>query len=517
MENTTATIFGDFFLVDKRAYLDRNYVNVNMHEMAHMWFGNYVTAWEGSSHWLQESFATYYPKVFTKEIFGKDYYQWETRNDQNTAINASKENQFPIAHTKGGTARIYQKGSLVIDMMRYVLGNEQFRRGINRFLKDHPYDNVDTHGMLISFHKELGVNMDWFFDQWLYRGGEPDYKVSWREYVEPPAGTQYSEFTVEQTHTTGSLINYFKMPVVFKVHYTDGTTDSIKEWIENKNHIITIANPLGKQVDFVLFDPGNKILKTITFDKNPEMLFAQALRAPDMIDRYDAVAAMKNIPVDNKRVTLKTVYEQEIFHMVKNEIISQLSGDDDPASRQLILDALKDTNPKVRLASVQNIKSPSPEIISELQSLLTDSSYFIIENTLDKLISFHPEGTEFYLSQVKDEGMGKAIEIKKLEYSYLIGDTGALKQLVRYTSPSYEFRTRINAINSLQRLNYLDEELILNLFNAMLSPNRRLSGPAANVIEQYMKQRNFKTLITTKFTAQPWQEWEEKILQNTIK
>jgi hypothetical protein len=51
----------------------------------------------------------------------------------------------------------------------------------------------------------------------------------------------------------------------------------------------------------------------------------------------------------------------------------------------------------------------------------------------------------------------------------------------------------------------------------MLSPNNRLAGPAANVIQQYMKQRNFKTLITAKFTAQPWQDWEEKILQSTIK
>ncbi|MGI8892217.1 MAG: M1 family metallopeptidase [Bacteroidia bacterium] len=517
MENTTATILGDFYLVDKRAYLDRNYINVNMHEMAHMWFGNYVTAWEGSSHWIQESFATYYPKVFTKEIFGEDYYQWETRNDQNVAINAGKQNQIPVAHSKGGTASVYQKGSLVIDMLRYVLGDDQFRRGINRFLKDHPYGNVDTHGMFISFHKELGVNLDWFFEQWLYGGGEPSYKVSWREYVEPPAGTQYSEFTVEQTHATGSLINYFKMPVVLKVHYTDGTTDSIIQWIENKNHVITIENPLGKAIDYVLFDPGNKILKTISFEKTPEMLFAQALRAPDMIDPYDAVAAMKNIPSDNKRVMLKKVFDQETFHYIKTEIISQLSTDDDTTSTLLILNALQDSDSKVRLAAVQNIKLPTPELIAELQNLLTDSSYFVIENALDKLISLHPEGTAFYLAKVKDEGMGKAIEIKKLEYSYLTGDTTAIKQLIKYTGQSYEFRTRINAMNSLQRLNYLDEEVITNMFNAMLSPNNRLAGPVAKVTEQYMKQRNFKTLITAKFTAQPWQDWEEKILQNTVK
>lgn len=517
MENTTATIFGDFFLVDERAYLDRNYVNVNMHEMTHMWFGNYVTAWNATSHWIQESFATFYPKMFIKEIFGEDNYQWETKNDQNAVINAARQNHFPVTHSRGGTARVYQKGSLVIDMLRYVLGDEQFGRGINRFLEDNSYANVANHDLLIAFHKELGVNLDWFFDQWLYRGGEPSYKVTWKEIVEPPAGMQFSQFTIEQTHPTGSLINYFKMPVVFKIYYTDGTTDSVKQWIDKQHHYVTIPNPLGKKVDFALFDPGNKILKTVEFEKSPEMLYAQAQRASQMIDRYDAVAAMRNIPLTEKRVVLKNVYSNETFHMVKNEIITQLSTDADTASQLLILSALKDPDAKVRLAAVQNIKMISPQIESQLNTLLNDSSYFVIENSLDKLITFYPEKANEYLPLVKVHGMGKAIEIKKLEYSVLAGNREALMQLVKYTSQSYEFRTRINAMNALQRLNYINEELAENLFNALLSPNARLSGPATEVTAHFMKQSPAKPIIITQYSKKNWKDWEERILQNALK
>lgn len=54
--------FSDFFYQDERAFPDKNYVDINAHELTHQWFGDYITAWSGSSHWLQESFATYYAK-----------------------------------------------------------------------------------------------------------------------------------------------------------------------------------------------------------------------------------------------------------------------------------------------------------------------------------------------------------------------------------------------------------------------------------------------------------------------
>ena len=66
MENTSATIFGDFFTTDARGFKDRNYMGVNHHELTHQWFGDLITARGGSDVWLQESFATFYPKLFFK-------------------------------------------------------------------------------------------------------------------------------------------------------------------------------------------------------------------------------------------------------------------------------------------------------------------------------------------------------------------------------------------------------------------------------------------------------------------
>jgi aminopeptidase N len=77
MENTTSTIFAQDFVVDSIGFNDRNYCNVNAHELAHQWFGDLVTAQSGKHHWLQEGFATYYALLAERHIFGDDYFYHE--------------------------------------------------------------------------------------------------------------------------------------------------------------------------------------------------------------------------------------------------------------------------------------------------------------------------------------------------------------------------------------------------------------------------------------------------------
>ena len=73
MENTTSTIFSQDFVVDSIGFNDKNYINVNAHELAHQWFGDLITAQSSKHHWLQEGFATYYALLAEKEIFGDDF------------------------------------------------------------------------------------------------------------------------------------------------------------------------------------------------------------------------------------------------------------------------------------------------------------------------------------------------------------------------------------------------------------------------------------------------------------
>src|SRR5690606_21995695 len=177
MENTTATIFGDFFNCDERQFFDRNYMGVNCHELTHQWFGDYITHRSRADIWLHESYATYFPKLFFKGLYGMEEYQWMEYNEMKRALGAGKVDDNPIRNTGGGSARYYPKGSTVIAMLRRVLGDEEFKVALNHYMTTHAYANVETNDLYQAIQDKLGLSPQWFFDQWLYKGGEPHYKV----------------------------------------------------------------------------------------------------------------------------------------------------------------------------------------------------------------------------------------------------------------------------------------------------------------------------------------------------
>ncbi len=267
METTTSTVFGDYLMVDARGFKGRNYVNVNAHELAHQWFGNYISHLKGKDVWITESFATYWAKKFEQHIFGEDYYQDVRNKEILDALDASTHDNFAVGHSSGGRNRWYPKGSLVLDMLRTVLGDSSFKAGIRLYLESHPYQLAETNDFLTAIRKASGQSLEWFFDEWIYRGGEPSYEVKC-EPVTSGNGNKETRISVDQVHKTDDLIGLFKMPVDFEVHYTDGATALKNQWITAKHEEVRIPNPSGKAIDFILFDPGRKLLKKLVFTRS---------------------------------------------------------------------------------------------------------------------------------------------------------------------------------------------------------------------------------------------------------
>lgn len=511
MENTSATLFGDFFEVDSRSYNDRNYVAVNAHELAHQWFGDYVTARATSGTWLQESFATHYNIQAEGECFGKDHFDWARRFAQTAAVNTADKK--PIAHSETPTSNVYQKGSQVLQMLRYVVGNEGYRKSIKRYLGDHKYANVDSDDLLNAFQDELGTPLDWFWEQWVYKGGEPAYNVTFTDETEN--GKRFTEFVVAQTHTVNDLIGLFKMPIVFEVHYTDGSVDSKTEWIEKESQVVKVPNTKGKTIDFVLFDPNSQVMKSVTFNKSFEMLKVQSLKAPNMLDRYDAVFAMKSLPLDQKRDALVEAYQKNTYHAVRSEIVSQLIEDKDPKGIQLIKQAIHDKDVQVRKSVITNAWHLEESLLADYETLLLDSSYATITMALEKLSFQYPQNTQKYLDKTKDiEGTrGRDVKVKWLEINAaMTNERIYLDQLVKFCSNSYEFITRGNAMASLRRLNYFDNEALGNCLNAVVSSNGRLAGPAAETIKYFYAQPKFKKMIIDGVAMRPMKDWEKEIV-----
>lgn len=500
MENTTATIFGDFFVTDKRGWLDRSYVNVNIHELTHQWFGDYITARSSKHAWLQESFATFYPHLMLRSTAGEDAYQWSRRAMHRSALSAGERDRLPIVHPSSGPARIYQKGASVIDMMRYTFGERDVRRVFSHFLKRHAYSNVETSDLYHSFQDTLGITPDWFFDQWLYRGGEPHFKVTtWG--AERRGSEGVTVVNVEQVQPVDDLTGYFRMPVVLEAHYANGRRDSVTAWIDGQRTTVLIPNSQGKQPAFILFDPGSYILKRVDFDKTWDERVAQLKAAPSMIDRFDALESMRRDTVhEGERLNLlNTVMSSEAHPAMRAEAVLQAGQMRTLKRQEILARGLRDGAVEVRLAALAGMAGIPSELKVEVENLLADSSYSVVTNALTALSASFPRERASYLQRTATErGANERIRIAWLESA--LSEPGGLsgeleRELVDLGSVAWEFRTRVNAFEAWRRLNILNATSVRNAMDALVNPNERLADPAKAYLDAMRVQTKFRPEI----------------------
>lgn len=168
MENTTATIFSDTYVIDSTAFVDKNYVNVNAHELAHQWFGNLVTEKDGNHHWLHEGFATYYAYLTEQKIFGDDHFYWKLYD---TALQlkefSDKGEGEALMNPKASSLTFYEKGAWALVMLRELVGEEKFNAGIKNYLKKYRYKNVTITYFLNEMEKASGMDLATFKLDWL--------------------------------------------------------------------------------------------------------------------------------------------------------------------------------------------------------------------------------------------------------------------------------------------------------------------------------------------------------------
>lgn len=510
MENTTATIFGDFFNVDERGFADRNYIGVNCHELTHQWFGDLITARGPGDTWLQESYATYYAKMFYETIEGPDKVKWIQRQEVNSALKASETDQIPVRHSSAGTARVYQKGSTVIQMLRYVLGDDAFKRVIKHYLATHLYKNVETNDLYQAIQDVTGLSPDWFFDQWLYRGGEPHYKV---HYTSIPNEVQV---TVEQIHTINELVKVFKMPVQFAVYFKDGSVTRRKFWIEKQTQTVSIPNPGNNDIAFVLFDENSEITKKVTFKKSTMELLAQLQGAANMIDRYDALLGLKNEPSEVKRDAYWKAFDRETFGGMKAEIAAQLANDEKSSDRLALI--LSGTETEVIKSVLSNLQKITPALKPGFEKLLENSSFELIERALGRLCEEFPDNRSAYLAKAETvKGQNHNVRIKYLELSVAanLNTEKCTEELTLLCTDLYEFRTRVAAMESLKRLGICNSEMIKAMLSASLSSNGRLAGPAKSVLKYFSEQIQYRAAVEKAIKEGSFSEKDRKVFMES--
>ena len=183
MENTTASIFMEELLLDEREALDSEWDYIIAHELFHQWFGDLVTAESWSNLTLNEAFANYSEYLWNEKRYGQDqadlklvvekegyFAEADAEPKELIRFNYSDAEDLFDAHS-------YNKGGLVLHMLRRELGDAAFFKGLNLYLTQHAFQAVEAHDLRLAMERVSGRDLNWFFNQWFFAKHHPELAI----------------------------------------------------------------------------------------------------------------------------------------------------------------------------------------------------------------------------------------------------------------------------------------------------------------------------------------------------
>ncbi len=256
METSSAIFYGEDLVNGKRDVRTREVV---IHEIAHQWFGNAVTETTWDDAWLSEGFATFFTLLFNEHAYGKEEYTKGVINARKRVFDmAVKMPDFSIVSPRTAekepvtTGLTYQKGAWVLHMLRNLVGETNFKKGIQTYYATYFNSNATTNDFIAIMEKASGQNLQTFFKQWLYQPINPTINATW----EYNAKTKKITIQVQQTQL-GDMV--FTIPVEIGYYTAGSTTPTIlKMNVTTKEQVQTFT--VKGTPDKLEFDPRNVLL-----------------------------------------------------------------------------------------------------------------------------------------------------------------------------------------------------------------------------------------------------------------
>ncbi len=346
MENTSATTLFERALLDDRAALDVDMDSLVAHELAHQWFGDLVTCREWTHAWLNEGFATYMEHVWKEHAEGRDAYLYNLEIDLELYL-AEHSGRYgrPIVERHWDTPidifdrHLYQKGGLVLHVLRETLGDVAFWRGLTFYLERHRGGSVETRDLLRALEDATGRSLEEIFHQWVDRAGHPELEVSAK------ITDDAAQVTITQKQGDDALF-HLRIPVI--VTTDDG---SVRHVLDISRKSETFALPTnGRRARTVVFDPDLEAPGRCKLDLPVALLVSQLESADAARPRWCAARALgaKNEPRAVR--ALGAALADDTFWGVRVEAAKALGEQRTPAAFEALVAAESDADPKVRRA-----------------------------------------------------------------------------------------------------------------------------------------------------------------------
>jgi aminopeptidase N len=475
MENTSATTLTTQGLVhpklagEERAGSD----GLDSHELAHQWFGDLVTCKDWGNLWLNEGFATYFEHYWTEHHYGVDEAEYEFWQDQDEWFEQKRIFAVPIV-THDYTdmieleGNIYGKAGMVLRMLREKLGDEKFFQALNHYLEANRGHNVVTADLQKAIEQETSTNVDQFFHQWLYRGGAPQFEVSYTY----DAAAHQVKLDVKQAQKIEKLVPVFDVPIDVEIATANGRKTFP---IEVNQASQSFSLPADSAPLMLIFDTGDKILKTLDFKRSPAALVYQLKNGETVPDRADAAVALGKIK-NNPEIAsaLGEAARNDRFWGVRAEALKALGKNGSPAAEKELLASLNDHLPWVRSVAVTQLGKFTNDstLTSKLADISTnDSSYHVRGAALKALgESKSPNAYDILSAAVKTDSPDDIIRGNALRGFGTLGDDRAVPILLEWAALGKPLDTRGAAIDAVAGLDKSNKAITNDLISYLQEP-----------------------------------------------
>ncbi|PIY10528.1 MAG: alanyl aminopeptidase [Flexibacter sp. CG_4_10_14_3_um_filter_32_15] len=402
MENTSASVFMEGLLVDKRSVQDHDWEGIISHELFHQWFGDLMTAESWANLSLNESFADYGEYLWLEHSQGKKEADANIANEKMSYLRESQAKREPIiryfytSEDDMFDSHSYAKGAVVLNMLRYHIGDEAFKITLQKYVKANAFKAVELDNLRLIAEEVTGQDLKWFFNQWFMEAGHPELNID----------QNYENGTLKMTITQTQDLRYspiYRLLLEVDI-WENGKATRHKVTLDKDEQIFefkTEAKP-----ELVVFDPSGYLLAQKNQDEKTAAEWR--LQAKNYENYSQKIAALYNLAgsVENDTTfnLLMEVATTDKFAPYRTQAIrslgeynlANLENPEGENTEKKITEivtllkemALNDTDNLTRASAIDIISQygPFPKL---WEQTLKDSSYFVISNTIYSLINVY--------------------------------------------------------------------------------------------------------------------------------
>jgi aminopeptidase N len=455
MENTSATTMYEHILLDDRAALDITGDDLIAHELAHQWFGDLVTCRDFGHGWLNEGFATYFEHVDRQRRLGEDEYEYGLVGDQEGYLGEARTRYMRpiVCHDYEQPIdvfdrHLYEKGGLVLHVLRRTLGDAAFWGGVKEYLRRHAYGIVETRDLQRALEDVSGRSLDRFFEQWVFKAGHPELEVDVAHQDDALV------VTVKQTQKTGPEVPLFALTLELDIARADGTTT--RETLAVERQAETFVIPAKDRPRFVVVDPRHLVLGSVAVSAPADLLRAQLALATTARGRWLAAAALAKRDDPQTVAALAAVVSDEAaFWGLRVEAASALGKIRGDEARAALIAGLAAVHPKARRGVVAALGSfRDAEAAGALRRVALSDASYLVEAEAARSLGGTRQGAAFdTLIEVLDRASwADVIRAGALDGLAALRDDRAIPHVTARTRYGVPTRARRAAIRALPKL-----------------------------------------------------------------